>query len=59
MLFMLGVIFAMFYLYSFMEDTIKQKTSSKHNALRKKYDDAVEQYNLAKIIKNKVGKKGK
>lgn len=57
MLFMLGVIFAMFYLYSMMEDTIKQKTSSKYSALRSKYDDAVKQYNLVQIVKKKVGKK--
>lgn len=57
MLFMLGVIFAMFYLYSMMEDTIKQKTSSKHSALRSKYDDAVKQYNLVQIVKKKIGKK--
>lgn len=57
MIFMIGVIFCLLYLYSMMEDVATRKVSSKMKGLKSKYDDAVKQYNLAQIMKKKLGKK--
>ncbi|WP_226020284.1 hypothetical protein [Serratia symbiotica] len=51
MIYMLGVIFALFYLYSMMEDVATRKVSNKMSGLKSKYDDAVKQYNLVQIFK--------
>lgn len=51
MLILIGVIFAMLYLYSMMEDIATRKVSNKMNGLKRKYDDTVKEYNLAQLAK--------
>lgn len=51
MLVMIGVLFAIMYLYSMMEDIATRKISNKMGGLRKKYDDTVKEYNLAQLAK--------
>ena len=60
MLILIGVIFALLYLYSIMEDMATRKVSNKMRGLKSKYDDAVKDYNvlqLAKKYKNRSLKK--
>jgi len=56
MLILIGIIFAILYLYSMMEDMATRKVSNRMNGLRRKYEDTVKQYNLAQLAKNKINK---
>jgi len=51
MLIFIGVIFALLYLYSMMEDIATRKVSNKMSGLRSKYNDTVKEYNLAQLAK--------
>lgn len=51
MLILIGVIFAILYLYSMMEDMATRRVSNKMNGLRLKYEDTVKEYNLAQLAK--------
>ncbi|WP_447533043.1 hypothetical protein [Enterobacter hormaechei] len=51
MLIFIGVIFALLYLYSMMEDIATRKVSNKMSGLRSKYNDSVKEYNLAQLAK--------
>ena len=51
MLIFIGVIFAMLYMYSMIEDVATRKTSNKMSSLRSKYEDVVKDYNLLQLAK--------
>lgn len=57
MLFMLGIIFVIFYLYSMMEDIATMKASNKMSGLKKKYEDTVKDYNVLQLAKKLKDKK--
>lgn len=57
MLIFIGFIFAMFYLYSFIESAATMKNKTKYGKLRQGYEDTVKQYNLAQIAKRLKNKK--
>ena len=51
MLILIGVVFALLYLYSMMEDIATRKVSNKMSGLKSKYNDAVKDYNLLQLAK--------
>lgn len=51
MLIFIGFIFAMLYLYSFIESAATMKDKTNYGKLRQGYEDTVKQYNLAQLAK--------
>lgn len=51
MLIFIGVVFAMLYLYSFVESAATMKNKTNYGKLRQGYEDTVKQYNLAQLAK--------
>ncbi|HDY8846157.1 TPA: hypothetical protein RRI11_005343 [Klebsiella pneumoniae] len=51
MLVLIGVLFAIMYLYSMMEDIATRKVSNRMSGLKRKYEDTVKEYNLAQLAK--------